>query len=224
MVSNFIDIKNDKDFKLLETNPKGNFRVVADITINMGDGSFAEDGYNWVITNPFEGVLIGELEDDSRRPRVTIINFNPSMANETAGFFKQTSGASISNLDFIWLDSVPGDENKQAITPGANLGMVSGLICDDNTSLISNVRVTAEQNDDYLINSNSTLSIAGFGGLVGYARNTNILSGVFAGKINVAISANDERGACVGGIVGYAETFKKTKSPSEDFLQEPYRD
>jgi len=197
---NFIEIESQKDLIKIENNPNGKFKIVSNFSITKDA--------NWVINTrePFSGVLLGELQNDSTRPVITIAGLKPNQAGETSGFFKHTAGATISNLEIVWekpIDLSVGD-----------LTMVSGLSCEDEGSLISNVEVRADGNSDgYIINSDAT-TISGFGGIVGMSTNTNLLGCNFSGKINATLS--DASGVYFGGIVANATTVPTNDEGEED--------
>lgn len=199
-VDNFIEIDSAEDLQFIRANPNGNFRIVKDFTINASDTDS-----NWVIggENPFTGILIGERKTDKKIPVITITGLTPTI-KETSGFFRETRGATITNLTIVW--------NHEAIQPGFNVDllMVSGFICEDTNSLISNIEVRVGQNNTGKLIKPSTNSIGGFGGIVGVAINTNILGCTFIGEIdaniknsNVGLFVSD---VYVGGIVGYSAT------------------
>lgn len=196
---NFIDIHNENELQMIASNPNGKFRVVNDFTISTTNS-------NWIIdlgSNAFEGVLIGDLENDnSRRPIITINGLKPKIEGETSGFFRQTKNATISNLSFEWISSTDG---AIKLTKVNKLNIIGGLTCDDSGSLITNVEVRASGNTNengYIIDTDK--SIAGFGGIVGKSLNSNILGCTFAGKVNAQLGGASD--IYVGGIVASAET------------------
>lgn len=214
-VDNFIPIDSQEDLALIAANPKGKFKVVKSFPIDEKDA-------NWIISGKFEGVLIGEIEGDSRRPIITVNGLNPTTPNASSGFFESAHNATISNLEIKWAERsgrAAIDVNKYV----NNLTYVSGLVCSDEGSLISNVEVRVqpqEDGDGYMISSEPTATspktIQGFGGIVGYSINTNILGCTFAGKVKANLSAFAAREEiAVGGIVGYAQTLEQ---PQNDML------
>ncbi len=185
---NFIDIDSEDDFKQL-SDSNGKFRVIKDITIPVQTA-------NWVVSGTFSGVLVGQIPGQDRAPKITIQGLTPNQENST-GFFRETKGATISNLNIVW--------NNNAITLNTDVTMVSGLTCDDDGSLISNVEVRAT-GDGYIVNDPDN-TITGFGGIVGYSKNTNILGCKFVGKVDATLVADAENTSYVGGIIAKAETI-----------------
>jgi len=205
-VDNFIDIDDEADFEQIASNPNGKFRVVKDITI-------ATKTANWIVSgsgySAFAGVMIGEIEGDSRRPTITIQGLKPNFANETSGFFQETRNATISNLAFEWTETNLSAINMVNVS---SLTMVSGLTCKDTNSLISNVEVRVAGGNGVMINTGENKTISGFGGIVGESTNTNILGSRFVGKIDATIKGSNKianNKATVGGLVGYALTDAK---------------
>ena len=202
-VDNYIDIEDEDDLDLIRTNPNGKFRVVKSFEITDPKNVEA----NWIIkgsgSNAFTGTLLGENKDNRLRPIITIVGLTPNTANASAGFFEETNGATISNIEFEWKASSAQDD--AAININKNLTMVSGLSCKDTNSLITNVVVRANANNNgYFINTEKEIS--GFGGIVGVSKNTNILGATFVGKVSATIKETEGAGAYVGGIVGSVET------------------
>ncbi|MBO5955100.1 MAG: hypothetical protein J6Q13_03975, partial [Clostridia bacterium] len=199
-VDNFVNIDDYTDFQQIAANPSGKYRVVQDITIPVQYS-------NWVVAgsgrNAFSGILIGEIEGSSRRPKIIIAGLNPN-ENNTSGFFQETLNATISNLDFEWTSST--SKPSISLENVDYLGMVSGLTCKDQNSLISNVEVRVIGGEGYILNKNASDNdkpIAGFGGIVGDSTNTNILGCNFVGKVDAIVKSSQ---VYVGGIVGKAQT------------------
>ena len=215
-VENFIEIKNEADLSKITSNLEGYFKVTQSFSIT--DKTLLEN--NWIISGLFEGMLIGEIEGSDSRPVISIYGLKPQTPGETSGFFEKTMNATISNLEFEWVST----DSNPAIDMSAvgNLTIVSGLTCDDNNSLISNVEVrTIARNNDKTIATNSDAclinesgkTISGFGGIVGTSINTNILGCNFVGKINAVLNAdNTTKDVYFGGIVGHAETEEPDKT------------
>ena len=196
-VNNFIDIDSPEDLRQIDNNPDGNYRVIKPIDIG------AET--NWILRNEFTGILIGDMEDESKRATITITHLQPDLDGETSGFFKSTRDATISNLEFVW-------EKPIDISNVDKLSTVSGLTCQDNGSLISNVQVRAVDSDaGYIVKNEEDPAtsgdeeitpIAGFGGVVGTATDTNVLNCLFVGKVTATLESTGS--IHFGGIVGEA--------------------
>jgi len=207
-VDNYTLISKAEDFKMLESNPDGKFKVIQDI--NMGTINS-----NWVIYETFTGELIGEIDTETQeRKKIYNISLNPNQADTSSGFFKATKGAIISDLEFVWNDA--GNEDDGAINSSVNLTDVSGLSCFDeyaedgeNTefSEFNNVEVRVS-GGGYLIKPGaSNITINKFGGIVATTKNSTIIGCDFVGKVD-AILKNHPEGettAYFGGLVGKAE-------------------
>lgn len=209
VVDNFIIIDDEKDFDLIAANPSLNYKIIKDIDVSIKSA-------NWVINcgeKGFSGILLGELEtDSSSRPKVRIQGLKPSGENLTSGFINKCCGATISNIEIVWVNQ---DNQESSIVTDINLDYVSGFVCEDDTdgekagSLITNVVVRAEKynNDDVNEGSifcNAAKSIQGFGGIVGKGNGTTILGCEFISPITAKISniVRPGENPALGGIAG----------------------
>lgn len=199
-VDNYIEIDSAGDLEMIQLNLGGKYKVVRDFEVN-------EKTANWIISGEFKGVLVGELMNDDRRPTITIKGLNPDLDNNSAGFFEKTYNATISNLAIAWLST---ESNQSAIdlTNVNHLTMVSGLTCEDEGSLISNVEVRAKSYSDnvtkevkgYILNETSK-TIGGFGGIVGHSTDTNILGCNFTSQIKAKLKNTNGEEVYFGGSV-----------------------
>ena len=191
---NYILIENDEDWNKLRANPRGNFKVIK-------DGTRVSAADNWIFNVDFQGILIGELPDD-KKPTVIIAGLAPNK-NDTAGLFKSTTGATISNISFVWDCVIEPESSCEYLT------MFAGLSCTDELSLISNVDVYA--NDDpgetgYLLGEEATpfsRTLTGFGGLLGTSHFSSVIGCKFDASINVGLSKATDA-YYVGGLVAKA--------------------
>lgn len=193
-VQNFYIISSPDDFKQLVANPNRNYKITQDVEIPAD--VYSE---NWIFNVNFTGMLVGEIEGTDKKPVVTIkAQLNPNTKDETAGMFRQTTNATISNLTFLWTNNISLDNVE-------SLNMVAGLTCRDENSLISSVdvHVSAEVNEGYIINETSK-SISGFGGLVGSSTNSNIIASSFVGSANVKLNPTEGENVYFGGLVANA--------------------
>jgi len=195
-INNYINIDDQYDLEIVKNNPTGKYRVVNSFEINAN--SLLNN--NWIIESTFKGIMIGEIEGSSYRPAITIKGLKPNRSDESAGFFKETENATISNIEFVWAPINMVDVD--------NLTMVSGLTCKDTESLITNVEVRTsytigDATTGYFINETGN-SINGFAGIVGVGDNTNVLDCKFIGKVNALLSGEQE--IFVGGIAAQMTT------------------
>ncbi len=210
-VDNYIIIDHENDLDYIRTNPNGKFKVTKDFTIS-------EEDSNWVISGEFTGVLVGEIENDDRKPVITIQGLQPQTTDASSGFFERTHNATLSNLTFVW---VSAEDNPSIDMSGVDhLTMVSGLTCNDENSLITNVEVRVSgyktnpddkfYNGYLLYEENIEKTIGGFAGLVGKAKNTNILGCSYYGQVKANVKNSISEDVYVGGAVGYAETYSES--------------
>lgn len=160
VAENYIIIDSADDFRKLEAYPDANFKIVDDI-----DMSSYTTNTNWIFNVEFTGVLIGQ-KDDGSRPAVTGLTLSSTpYAGETAGLFRKTSNATISNVEFKW----------KMLSVSNNLDIVAGFTCDDEDSLISNVIITTSESESFVQSeAGKGNRIKGFGGVVGTGNKTNI--------------------------------------------------
>ena len=198
--TNFETIATEQEFHKIIANPNGNYKIIDNIVIT---DNFYKGG-NWVFNVNFTGILVGQIENSDNRPFVLISEaLNPNKSHETAGLFKQTTGATINNITFVW---------QETMNIERELGIVSGLTCVDDGSTISSVDVHVDTHDDhnYLIGSGSTADdretqpIVGFGGIIGDGKNSNVLGCRFSGSVNATLSSSKEVyfGAVVAKAMG----------------------
>lgn len=200
IVDNFIKIEKGSDFELIRNNLRGSYEVTNDVTVD------ASTLGNWVVAGQFEGILQGKMENDSRRPIVTIKNLTTNTANESTGFFRSAYGATINNLVFRW--DANNSQQSAINVDSSGITMVSGLICNDLNSLISNVEVCVQSDDPSQGNlvKTSAYPIEGFGGIVGTGVNTNIFGSRFVGSVDATIKATNGEASYVGGTMGSITT------------------
>ena len=202
--SNYIEIDSASDFEEIINNPDGYFKIIDDI--DMSDWCNAQ-GSNYVLPVDFTGVLVGELPNGGT-PRLYGLFIN-TVSNENSGFFRSTENSTIRNINFKWNGAYTG---RNSIVPSAvqintTVQMFGGVSARDTGSLFTNLSVSvSNQGMDvtpYMI-QNANNSISGFGGIVGYATDSNILSCSFVGNVNATV---DDTGDAImfGGLVGSAE-------------------
>lgn len=203
--SNYIEIDDASDFEEIINNPDGYFKIIDDI--DMSDWCNAQ-GSNYVLPVDFTGVLVGELPNGGT-PRLYGLFIN-TVRNENSGFFRSTENSTIRNINFEWNGAYTGRNSisvPSAVQINTTVQMFGGVSARDTGSLFTNLSVTAisRQPDitPYMI-QNANNSISGFGGIVGYATNSNILSCSFVGNVNATV---DDTGDAImfGGLVGSAE-------------------
>ena len=216
-VDNFIEIDDASDLVLIEKNPTANYKIVKDIPI------YAPKDANWIIDckdEGFSGILLGEKESDTSRPKITIYGLNPTISKTTAGFINKCKGAQISNIEIVWKNQSDGVESASINMKNLSdktLTYVSGLVCEDENSLIDNVLVRAEtytekpgtiigtiiETDEDEPAENEI--IQGFGGIVGFGVDTKITSCDFAGQVTATLTTVTSGLMVGGGDTGSAE-------------------
>ena len=174
---NYIIIKDSSDIQKMATNPEGNFKIIDDISITSNT--------NWVVSTTFKGTILGGTNNNTT-PTITV-TLKPN-TQDSFGFFKETNGASITNLN-IGYKTIEATEN--------NLTMFGGLTCLDTDSTISNVFVSYKDSGNSLLNNN--IKISAFGGIVGQANSTSLSSSSFSGKVIANMSDSEE--IYFGGLV-----------------------
>ena len=202
--SNYIEIDSASDFEEIINNPDGYFKIINDI--NMSDWCNAQ-GSNYVLPVDFTGVLVGELPNGGT-PTLFGLFIN-TVRNENSGFFRSTENSTIRNINFEWNGAYKGRNSisvPSAVQINTTVQMFGGVSARDTGSLFTNLSVSvSNQGMDvtpYMI-QNANNSISGFGGIVGYATNSNILSCSFVGNVNATV---DDTGDAImfGGLVGSA--------------------
>ena len=201
--SNYIEIDSASDFEEIINNPDGYFKIIDNI--NMSDWCNAQ-GSNYVLPVDFTGVLVGELPNGGT-PKLSGLFIN-TVRNENSGFFRSTENSTIRNINFEWNGAYTG---RNSIVPSAvqintTVQMFGGVSARDTGSLFTNLSVSVSNQETdvtpYMI-QNANNSISGFGGIVGYATDSNILSCSFVGNVNATV---DDTGDAImfGGLVGSA--------------------
>ncbi len=208
-VENYIEISNPDDFYQLINNPSGSFMIVDDI--DMTDWCTNLNS-NYIFDIEFTGILIGQKEDGSI-PVLSNLFLNAQNSGN-AGFFRQTTKATIRNITIEWGENPNiNNENENGVAGSVilqnTIDTFGGVSSIDNGSLLSNltVRVVSPSDDSNisLFNSNNG-TIAGFGGIVGNAMDSNILNCTFSGRVDVELSSTTSQSNIVfGGLVGESD-------------------
>ncbi len=203
--SNYIEIDSASDFEEIINNPDGYFKIIDDI--DMSDWCNAQ-GSNYVLPVDFTGVLVGELPNGGT-PTLSGLFIN-TVRNENSGFFRSTENSTIRNINFEWNGAYEGRNsigNNSAVQINTTVQMFGGVSARDTGSLFTNLSVSvSNQGMDvtpYMI-QNANNSISGFGGIVGYATDSNILSCSFVGNVNATVDDTGDE-IMFGGLVGSAE-------------------
>lgn len=207
IVDNLIEIKDETDINKIINNPDADFIVVNDITIHLKEA-------NWVVDALFTGTITGVRKADNRRPVITVEGLKAYTDNETMGFFRETRNAKITNLEIVWGGAKLSNGKKGGFdTNGKNITMISGLVCKDYNTLISNIIVagnyknataTIDDNAGYILDTENT--ITGFAGFVGVGNRTNVMGCTFAGKVNAKFKTTENNNVYVSAIAGNIET------------------
>lgn len=223
-VENFEIIEKASDFEKIYANRKGKYKIIEDIEEEeMREWLQQREGSNWIFDVDFEGTLIGDTGAvvGDRKPKVNGLFLTPSV-NNSAGLFRKTTVASISNISFTWGQSSSTDA---AIKPktGVSITDIGGLSCEDNGSTISDIDIKVGYSGagGYTwADETKTLfdggEVRSFGGLVTKATNTNIMASTFTGKVELTLnSIKDGDDSYFGAIVGRGE---KTENSSDDIV------
>lgn len=203
--SNYIEIDSASDFEEIINNPDGYFKIINDI--NMSDWCNAQ-GSNYVLPVDFTGVLVGELPNGGT-PTLSGLFIN-TVRNENSGFFRSTENSTIRNINFEWNGAYTGRNSigvPSAVQINTTVQMFGGVSARDTGSLFTNLSVSVSNQETdkipYMI-QNANNSISGFGGIVGYATDSNILSCSFVGNVNATVDDTGDE-IMFGGLVGSAE-------------------
>lgn len=205
---NFIIIRNQNDLSLIQNNPKGNFMIVEDIQM-LGMTS------NWVIPGTFQGVIVGRRESDNGIPVISGVSLNTN-EDDTSGFFKETQGATISNLVIEYLD-----EGNGAIKVNNKVPTIAGLSCKDNGSQITNVEVRVKgklTNKNYLVNNSGLTQTTKVAGLIGEAVNTELVTCKYSGSINAKLNKDtgEFKDVYFGGLIADSKKQSLEGASAED--------
>ena len=205
---NFIIIRNQNDLSLIQNNPKGNFMIVEDISM-IGMSS------NWVIPGTFQGVIVGRRESDNGIPVIYGVSLNTN-EDDTSGFFKETQGATISNLVIEYLDDGNG-----AIKVNNRVPTIAGLSCKDNGSQITNVEVRVKGtrvDNNYLVNNSGLTHTTKVTGLIGEAVNTELVTCKYSGSINAKLNndTGEVKDVYFGGLIADSKKQSLEGASAED--------
>ena len=221
-VENYTIIETADDFYQLVNDPDGSFMIVNDIDMTEW---CARNNSNFIFDIEFTGVLIGQKEDDSI-PILYNLFLNPMNA-EDAGLFRSTSEATLRNITFEWgsnINEMNVADVSSSVILGNTIDTFGGVSALDNGSLFSNltVRVTNENSstntgrETSLFNSNNG-TIAGFGGIVGRATNSNILNCTFSGRVDVTLSSMGTNSSIhFGGLVAESDILENPENEDEE--------
>lgn len=209
-VSNYIEIATADDFYKIINNETGNFKIVNNI--DMTDWCNQQSG-NFILDINFQGVLIGEKEDGSGTPTLSGLTIDARNTGN-AGFFNQTTNATIRNIKFEWNNA----NNNGAIVIYNTVDMVGMISSSDNGSLFSNLSVTTKTGESNMIATTNTerSSISGFGGIIGNASNSNVLNCSYVGNLDVKLNINSKDDVTVGGLVGSATRDINSDNQNEE--------
>ncbi len=201
-------ISSADEFSKLLSNPAGNYVITK--SFDMGD-QCKNNKTNWILNVEFTGSLRGQVEGSNATPIISGLFIN-AQTSGTSGFFRSTNGARISNIEFVWNGNYNESGAIQVNNTISTIGLVSA---DDQNSLFSNLTVRAcsgnldvnnntfeDNGAGYNFVSTNRGTISGFGGIVGNAVNSNVVSCSFAGIVSAKVSGTE---ANIGGLVGFAQ-------------------
>ena len=207
---NYILIETADDFYQMLARPDENFMIVEDIDMSEW---CARNNTNFIFDIEFTGILVGQKEDNSI-PVLYNLYLSPTN-EEDAGLFRATNEATLRNITFEWgpnINEGAVSEVNSSVLLGTTVDTFGGVSAQDEGSLFSNltVRVKSKEVDKTtsLFNSNNG-TIAGFGGIVGRATNSNILNCTFSGRVDVTLTSND-------GSINFGGLVAEANRESED--------
>ena len=192
---NYYQIRTETDLNLIRLHPNGNFELTGNINL-------ANSYKDYVLDIDFTGTLRGKLNASGETPSITGIKINTN--NEvSAGFFRKTTGAKISNLQFVYdymylehkkdyVGLLSADENGSEIV-GVNLSVSNADVYNNAKNRVENVANISTAN----------VTVTQFGGLFGNSKSTTCTStNVNLGdKISLSSSINE---SSFGGLAGSA--------------------
>lgn len=224
---NFYQIKSESDLELIRQHPNGNFEVVGDIALS-------KDYKDYVLDIEFTGTMRGKLDSQGRLPTISGIKIisTDDTTRPGAGFFKATTGANISNIDFKYKSMSLTDEktyvgllssdemnsevtgvnisfdDKGGILSGLSVQQFGGLFGDSESTICTSCSVDLS-NCNFSIAGSGTTQKSAFGGLTGYAKGESTLN-VNSMFMNCTFTKssgyiNVTGFEYVGGLAGYAE-------------------
>lgn len=192
---NYIPIYDQDDFELIKSNPDANYMVMNDI--NMAGYS---DG-NYILDIEFTGRLVGNTEDTDSIPQLFNLTISTEFDDEGSGFFRATTGAEITNLEFVY-----ATESASGITVNNDITYFGGVSSSDNGSTFTNLLVYKNSGSrGSFLTTNDLGTIQGFGGVVGSAVNSIVYNCTFAGDVVATVVAEDVGSANIGGLIGRGE-------------------
>lgn len=216
-VLNYIEIATASDFLNMLSNPTGSYKIVQDIDLANSEDSWYDKiatNSNFIFDVDFQGVLVGEKEDDGGIPVVSGLKLSPGYSNQDAGLFRQSTNAIFRNITFVWEDGT--DNVAVNLNNKVTINTFGGVSAYDQNSQFTNITVrvaNTSANNESNPNIETSLfgesnitnrgSIAGFGGVVGHADNSTITNCTFSGYVNTNLSnsvstSNIDFGAIVG--------------------------
>lgn len=186
----YIKIETEEDIQLMEQFPNGNFILLKDIYLN--------DKYsNYIVNTEFKGILIGTLKEDKTYTGFYNITLNASTDNDMgAGFFKQTTGTRISNINF---------EYNQIQLNGSEYVRVGGVSAYDTDSRFEQIELRQGNKNNVSIISRNGASVVNLGSIVGESYRSKIISCSSDLIYNVnSYNINDDNPNTgnIGGLVG----------------------
>ncbi len=190
----FIEIKTGDDLQKFVQNPDGNFILMNNVEV----GQYG----NYVLDIDFTGILIGKLQPGGANPKFTAIEINADINRHTgAGFFRQTTGARISNVDFQYNKlSLNGDGDQNTVDIYGAVGGVTSIDTyggkEGKGSRFENIAVTGNDTEPSDVNGNA--QVASLGSIVGNSERSTLIScqSTLNYDINASSSAN------IGGLIG----------------------
>lgn len=195
--TDYIKIEKTEDIQLLEQFPDRNFILVNDVKVGKHS--------NYVVNAEFKGVLIGTLKENKTYTKFYGITLNASTDNDQgAGFFKQTTGARIANINFEYDKDV---STTTAINlSGEEYVRVGGVSAYDTNSRFEQIEVRqATTLPTASVQTVSNASVVNLGSIVGEAYRSKIISCISDLQYLVnsnKVDENNPHTGNIGGLVG----------------------
>ena len=204
---NYYEINSESDLILIVLHPDANFII-------NGDVSLANEYVNYVVNTEFTGTLTGRVSNNGA-PTISGIRICTDSNTESAGFFKSTSSATITNVNFSYeyliVDNLTGkDQSKDFVgllsaeDKGSEFNSVSITVSNQEPSVDyhTNSKSISIDDDCYIRTAGNTI-IENFGGLFGKSSGSKITGCKVEANFNINVGATSESATTknIGGLI-----------------------